>query len=52
MEVEDVKARLNNHYAKRPAMSCFAGSPSVKEFTLRNGYQGGVMGFPSNIGTL
>ena len=52
MEVEDVKERLNNYSSKRPTMSCFVGSPSVKEFMLRNGYQGGVMGFPPNSGTL
>lgn len=51
MEVEDAKARLNNHSAKRPAVGCFVGSPSVKDFTLRNGYQGGVMGFPLKSGT-
>ena len=33
-------------------MSCFAISPSVKDFMLRNGYQGGVMGFPPNSRTL
>ena len=52
MEVEDAKSRLNNHSAKRPVVSCFAGSPFVKDFTLRNGYQGGVMGFPPNFVTL
>ena len=52
MEVEDVKAILNNHYAKRHVVSYLIGSPYVKDFTLRNGYQGGVMGFPSNSGTL
>ena len=38
MEVEDAKARLNKHSAKRPVVSCFISSPSVKEFTLRSGY--------------
>ena len=52
MEVEDVKEILKNHYAKRHAVSYFVGSPYNKEFMLRNGYQGGVMGFPSNYGTL
>ena len=52
MEVEDVKAILINHYAKRHVVSYLIGSPYVKDFTLRNGYQGGVMGFPSNYGTL
>jgi len=52
MEVEDVKAILNNHYAKRHVVSYLIGSPYVKDFTLRNGYQGGVMGFPPNFGTL
>ena len=52
IEVEDAKARLNNRSSKRLDMSCFAVTPSVKEFMLRNGYQGGVMGFPPNSGTL
>lgn len=51
MEVEDVKERLNNHSAKRPAVGCFVGSPSVKDFTSRIGYQCGVVGFPPKSGT-
>ena len=52
MEVEYAKARLNNHSSKRPDMSCFVVSPSIKNLILRNGYQGGVMGFPPNSRTL
>ena len=52
MEVAYAKARLNNHSTKKPAVGYFAGSPFVKDFTFRNGYQGGVMGFPPNSGTL
>jgi hypothetical protein len=51
MEVEDAKGRLNNHSAKRPAVGPFVGSPCVKDFTLRNGYQSGVVGFPPKSGT-
>eukprot|EP00253_Pinus_taeda_P031721 PITA_31721 len=51
MEVEDVKERLNNHSAKRPAVGRFVGSPSVKDITLRTGYQSGVVGFPLKSGT-
>eukprot|EP01018_Ginkgo_biloba_P037604 Gb_11305 [translate_table: standard] len=38
VEVEDMTSRLDSYSFKRPAVDGVANSPSVKNFTFRNGY--------------